>query len=365
MDQFKDAFCLLSLLQKGTTSLAIDCDPRPSKQLSTGSRYLDFSTGLNGYPVGKITEIFGKESSWKTTLALHAAVEAQKLPGIVVWLDVECAFDASYARSLGVDLQRLILLRPANAEEAIDAMTISAGSATTRLIVVDSIAALITKSERENSVELTAGTTLSAVLARGLAKLLIPCQQNECTVLLLNQIRYRNGTLFGDPHVAPGGQALRHYTSLRIQTGVTGAVQDRLARWIGASSPEPRHTGAKVIKSRASHSQLPLPLYFGKDGKLETFLDLLHCAAHLELIQQRNGALYFNETKIPIPGTANASGEMERQKIQDEMAEAVCAHFEQVRGVQGAEQAILAPKPPIREMRADSSIGIQMRAAHA
>ncbi|AHF58063.1 recombinase RecA [Spiroplasma eriocheiris] len=185
--------------------------------VSTGSLVLDNAIGIGGYPKGRIIEIFGPESSGKTTLSLHAIAEVQKLNGKAAFIDVEHALDPSYAKRLGVNIDELIIAQPDSGEQALDILETLVKSTVIDIVVIDSVAALVPKVELEGEMsDVTVGAQ-ARLMSKALRKLNGVISKTNCIVIFINQIREKVGVMFGNPETTAGGRALRFYSSVRLE----------------------------------------------------------------------------------------------------------------------------------------------------
>lgn len=182
----------------------------------SGSIVIDQILGINGYPKGRIIEIFGPESSGKTTLALHAIAEVQKQKGTAAFIDAEHAIDPSYAKRLGVDIDNLILSQPDSGEQALEIVDILAKSKSIDLIVVDSVAALVPEAELNGEMRDQTMGALARLMSKALRKLTGSLSKSKTTIIFINQIREKIGVMFGNPETTPGGRALKFATSIRL-----------------------------------------------------------------------------------------------------------------------------------------------------
>lgn len=184
--------------------------------ISTGSILLDESLGIGGYPKGRIVEIFGPESSGKTTLSLHAIAESQKNGGICAFIDAEHAIDPIYAQNLGVDIDKLILSQPDNGEQALDIVEMLAKSGSFSLIVIDSVAALVPKAELDGEMIDNQVGLQARLMSKGLRKIAGILSKTNTTVIFINQLREKVGVIYGNPEVTTGGRALKFYSTIRL-----------------------------------------------------------------------------------------------------------------------------------------------------
>ncbi|NLE06539.1 MAG: recombinase RecA, partial [Crenarchaeota archaeon] len=197
------------------------------KVIPSGSLTLDSALGVGGYPRGRIIEIFGPESSGKTTLTLHAIAEAQKQDLTCAFIDAEHALDPSYAKKLGINLNDLIISQPNSGEEALEIADTLVRSGAVDLIVIDSVAALVPKVELEGAMEDNQMGLQARLMSKALRKLTGSVSKTNCTVFFINQIRMKIGIMFGSPETTTGGNALKFYASVRIDVRRTGSIKDK------------------------------------------------------------------------------------------------------------------------------------------
>ena len=195
--------------------------------ISTGSLGLDLALGIGGLPKGRIIEIFGPESSGKTTLTLHAIAEAQKKGGICAFIDAEHALDPSYAKKLGVDTNELIISQPDTGEQALEIADTLVRSGAIDMVVVDSVAALVPKAEIEGEMGDSHMGLQARLMSQALRKLTASVSNNNCMIIFINQIRMKIGVMFGSPETTTGGNALKFYASVRLDIRRIGSVKDK------------------------------------------------------------------------------------------------------------------------------------------
>jgi recombination protein RecA len=194
--------------------------------IPSGSIGLDIALGVGGYPRGRVIEIYGPESSGKTTLTLHAIAESQKKGGIAAFIDAEHAFDSSYAASLGVDTDNLLISQPDNGEQALEIADHLISSGAVDLVVVDSVAALTPKSEIEGEMGDSKMGLHARLMSQALRKLTATISKTGCTCIFINQIRMKIGVMFGNPETTTGGNALKFYSSIRLDIRRIGAIKN-------------------------------------------------------------------------------------------------------------------------------------------
>src|ERR687889_2404703 len=194
--------------------------------ISTGSVSLDFALGIGGVPRGRVVEIFGPESSGKTTLALQVIAQAQKAGGMAAFVDAEHALDASYAQKLGVDLENLLVSQPDHGEQALEIVEVLIRSASVDVVVVDSVAALVPKAEIEGEMGEAQMGLQARLMSQALRKLTGVVSKSKTTLIFINQLREKIGVMFGNPETTTGGRALKFYASVRIDIRRIGAIKD-------------------------------------------------------------------------------------------------------------------------------------------
>jgi len=200
-----------SLMRLGERAARMDVDV-----ISTGNIALDAALGIGGLPRGRVVEIFGPEGGGKTTLALHAAAEAQKMDGVVAFIDAEHALDPTYAKNLGVDMENLLISQPDSGEEALEIAELLVRSNAIDLIIIDSVAALVPRAELEGDMGDSHVGLQARLMSQALRKLTGAISNSKTCTIFVNQLRMKIGVMFGNPEVTPGGRALKFYASIRI-----------------------------------------------------------------------------------------------------------------------------------------------------
>jgi recombination protein RecA len=226
-------------------SLGDDEDPEPVATIPTGSLALDLATGVGGYPRGRVVEIYGPESSGKTTLALHAIAEAQKLGGVAAFIDAEHALDVAYARGIGVAADKLLISQPDTGEQALDITEMLVRSGAVDLVVIDSVAALTPKAELEGEMGDAHMGLQARLMSQALRKLTAAVFRAGTTLMFLNQLRQKIGVTFGSPETTTGGNALKFYASMRFDVRRIGQVK------VG-DEPVGGRTRVKVAKNKCA-----------------------------------------------------------------------------------------------------------------
>jgi recombination protein RecA len=226
-------------------TLGDDEDPEPVATIPTGSLALDLATGIGGYPRGRVVEIYGPESSGKTTLALHAIAEAQRAGGVAAFIDAEHALDIAYARSIGVATDKLLISQPDTGEQALDITEILVKSGAVDLVVIDSVAALTPKAELEGDMGDAHMGLQARLMSQALRKLTASAYRAGTTLMFLNQLRQKIGVTFGSPETTTGGNALKFYASMRFDVRRIGQVK------VG-DEPVGGRTRVKVAKNKCA-----------------------------------------------------------------------------------------------------------------
>jgi len=214
--------------------------------ISTGSLGLDLALGVGGYPRGRVVEIYGPESSGKTTLTLHAIAQAQKAGGIAAFIDAEHAFDRFYAEKLGVDIEDLIISQPDHGEQALEIADNLIRSGAIDIIVIDSVAALTPKSEIEGEMGDSKMGLHARLMSQALRKLTSSISKTNCTVIFINQLREKIGVMFGNPETTTGGNALKFYASVRLDIRRSTQIKN------SNSEVQGNKTRVKVVKNKVA-----------------------------------------------------------------------------------------------------------------
>ena len=265
---------------------SVDVDAIPS-----GSLLIDEAIGVGGYPKGRIIEIFGPESSGKTTLALHAIAECQKMGGRAAFIDAEHAIDPVYAKNLGVDVNELILSQPDNGEQALEIVEMLANSGGVNLIIVDSVAALVPQAELDGEMGDSSVGLQARLMSKAMRKIAGVLNKKECAVIFINQLREKVGVMYGNPETTSGGRALKFYASVRIDIRRTEAIKQG-ADIIGNTCR------VKIVKNKVSppFKQCEIDIIYGQGISKEG--EILDRAVELGIIKKSGSWFEYNGNKI-------------------------------------------------------------------
>lgn len=330
--------------------------------ISTGSITLDCALGIGGVPKGRIIEIFGPESSGKTTLALHVVAEAQKKGGTAVFIDVEHALDPVYARALGVNTDDLLVSQPDTGEQALEICEALVRSGAIDVVVIDSVAAMVTKSEIDGEMGDSHVGVQARLMSQALRKLTGAISKSNCVAIFINQLREKIGVMYGNPETTPGGRALKFYSSVRIDVRKVEAIKQG-GEIIG------NRTKAKIVKNKVAppFKEAQFDILYGqgisRDGEL---LDL---AVDMGIVQKSGSWFSYNEQRLGQgrdnirdhirnnPAFADELEKLVREKMQEKLADT----SKKPAAPAAAPASEAAPSAPIKKPAAPVDVDIEVK----
>lgn len=280
--------------------------------ISTGSLGLDLAIGIGGLPKGRIIEIYGPESSGKTTVALHAVAEAQKAGGVAAFIDAEHALDPAYAKALGVDIDNLIISQPDTGEQALEITDTLVSSGVVDIIVVDSVAALVPKAEIEGEMGDSHMGLQARLMSQALRKLTSSINKSKTITIFINQLREKIGVVFGNPETTTGGRALKFYASVRIDVRRIDSIKQGDVL-VG------NRTRAKIVKNKVAppFKQCEFDITYGQGiSKVGEIVDL---AANIDVIKKSGSWYSYNESKLGQGRENTKAYLLENKDLMDEI----------------------------------------------
>lgn len=307
--------------------------------IPTGSLSLDIALGLGGVPKGRIIEVYGPESSGKTTVALHMVAEVQKRGGIAGFIDAEHALDPAYAKNIGVDIENLYISQPDNGEQALEITETMVRSGAVDIIIVDSVAALVPKAEIDGDMGDSHVGLQARLMSQALRKLTAAISKSNCIVIFINQLREKVGVMFGNPETTTGGRALKFYSSIRLDVRRIEALKQG-GEMVG------NRTRIKVVKNKVAppFREAEFDIMFGKGISKEG--DVLDLAASVGIVQKSGAWFAYGGDKIG-QGRENAKAYLrEHPEIMDEIEHKVRVAYGLIKeeAPEGTEETAAVPE---------------------
>ncbi len=304
---------------KGTVMKMGDAPVVEVEVIPSGSLGLDLALGVGGYPRGRVIEIYGPESSGKTTLTLHAIAEAQKQGGIAAFIDAEHAFDRFYAENLGIDVDNLIISQPDNGEQALEIADNLIRSGAIDIVVIDSVAALTPKSEIEGEMGDSKMGLHARLMSQALRKLTGSISKTNCTVIFINQLREKIGVMFGNPETTTGGNALKFYASVRVDIRRSTQIKNTDGEVMG------NKTRVKIVKNKVAppFRLAEFDIMYGEGiSKVGEILDI---GVELGIVKKSGSWFSYGETKLGQGRDSVKNLIKENPDLMDELEEKITA----------------------------------------
>lgn len=312
--------------------------------VSSGSLGLDLALGIGGYPKGRIIEIYGPESSGKTTVALHAVAEAQRAGGVAAFIDAEHALDPAYAKALGVDIENLIISQPDTGEQALEITDTLVSSGIVDIIVVDSVAALVPKAEIEGEMGDSHMGLQARLMSQALRKLTSSINKSKTITIFINQLREKIGVMFGNPETTTGGRALKFYASVRMDVRKIDTIKQ-------GDTLVGNRTRVKIVKNKVAppFKQCEFDITYGQGiSKVGEIVDL---ATNIDVIKKSGSWYSYNDSKLGQGRENVKTYLLENKSLMEEIEQKVRAFYNQSNELEFAahEAAVEADETPIEE----------------
>lgn len=298
---------------KGAVMRMGDAAIQEVEVIPSGSLGLDVALGVGGYPRGRVIEIYGPESSGKTTLTLHAIAEAQKQGGIAAFIDAEHAFDRTYAQNLGIDVENLIISQPDNGEQALEIADNLIRSGAIDIIIIDSVAALTPKSEIEGEMGDSQMGLHARLMSQALRKLTSSISKTNCTVIFINQLRDKIGVMFGNPETTTGGNALKFYSSVRVDIRRSTQIKDAENNVLG------NKTRVRIVKNKVAppFKLAEFDIIYGEGiSKVGEIIDL---GVDFDIIDKKGSWYSYGETRLGQGRDAVRTLLLDNPELMDEL----------------------------------------------
>ncbi|MBR0466102.1 MAG: recombinase RecA [Clostridia bacterium] len=314
--------------------------------ISTGSLALDMALGIGGIPKGRIVEIYGPESSGKTTLALHCVAEAQKQGGTAAFIDVEHALDPVYAGNLGVDIDSLLVSQPDSGEQALEIAEALVRSGAIDIIVIDSVAALVTRAEIEGEMGDSHVGQLARLMSQALRKLTGALSKSNCSAIFINQLREKIGVIYGNPETTTGGRALKFYASVRIDVRKGETIKNG-SEIIGS------RTRAKVVKNKVAppFREAEFDVMYGKGISKEG--ELVDMGLEFEILKRSGAWFYYGETRLGQGRDAVKQLFADTPELANEIKEKIMVKYEAFLNNKGKKEEEKAEEEVIMPVEAE------------
>jgi|SRR5690625_31109 len=312
MDRLEKTYGKGAIMRMGDAPV-VDVDTIPSGSLS-----LDVALGINGYPRGRVVEIFGPESSGKTTLAIHAIAECQRQGGIAAFIDAEHAFDRNYAQALGVDTENLLISQPDNGEQALEITENLIRSGAIDIIVIDSVAALTPRAEIEGEMGDSKMGLQARLMSQALRKLTGTIGRTGCCCMFINQLREKIGVLFGNPETTTGGNALKFYSSIRLDIRRRGApIKDKDGNVVGNT------VRVKVVKNKLAppFREAEFDIMYGQGVSKEG--EIVDIGSDLKVISKSGSWYSYGETRIAQGREAAKQFMLDNPEVAEEIEQKI------------------------------------------
>lgn len=327
LGQIERQFGKGSVMKLGDSGVNMNVETIP-----TGALSLDIALGLGGVPKGRVLEVYGPESSGKTTVALHMVAEVQKQGGIAGFIDAEHALDPAYAKNIGVDIDNLYISQPDNGEQALEITETMVRSGAVDIVIVDSVAALVPRAEIDGDMGDSHVGLQARLMSQALRKLTAVISKSNCVVIFINQLREKVGVMFGSPETTTGGRALKFYSSIRLDVRRIESLKQS-GEIVG------NRTRIKVVKNKIAppFKEAEFDIMFGQGISREG--DVLDLASNLGIVQKSGAWFAYNESKIG-QGRENAKTYLKENKaILDEVEKKVRVHYGLIEGEEATQPA--------------------------
>ncbi len=308
--------------------------------ISTGSLGLDMALGIGGVPRGRIIEVFGPESSGKTTVALQIVAQAQKAGGEAAFIDVEHALDPIYAKALGVDIDSLLVSQPDTGEQALEIMEALIRSGALDVIVLDSVAAMVTKAEIDGEMGEAHVGLQARLMSQALRKLTSVVSRSNCVAVFINQVREKIGVMYGNPETTPGGRALKFYSSVRIEVRRGEAIKNG-AEIIG------NKTKCKIVKNKVAppFKEVVFDIMYGEG--VSRVGEIIDYAVEADIIEKSGAWFSYNGERLGQGRDKVKQLLKENEALCEEIAEKVRAHSQELMEKNRTATSSAEPKPPV------------------